>query len=235
MSALSRSSQCTSSFDMPGRSARTWSLPCSSYISICGDQRPRSSSRPRPKFWKRRSMSRNMPNGSNKRLLSAPLCPRVASPPDERDGVSLCVVIGCARSVRFSSRISAITFPPFTKWICKSNASRVGCIQVGCESQRFDVRREDLVEQRSRTPFAQPLLDLRTAHAQLVEDAAGHERGAVVAHAAVRQHAMPAADQMRAEHGDPFQPRQVRQLLIEDRKIDVKEGAGGRGEAGSEA
>src|SRR5204863_7091781 len=51
---------------------------------------------------------------------------------------------------------------------------------------------------------------------------AGHEGGAVEAHPAVRQHAVAAADELRAKRADRLEPRQRRQLLVEDREVDVE-------------
>src|SRR5216117_3581588 len=65
--------------------------------------------------------------------------------------------------------------------------------------QRLDVLGEDGIEESAGAAGAKSLHDLRAFHPELVEDTSCHERGAVEAHAAVRQHAVPAADQMRAE------------------------------------
>ena len=80
---------------------------------------------------------------------------------------------------------------------------------------------EDVVEQRAGPPVADALHDLRPRHAELVQDRAGHQRGAVVSHAAVRQHAVPGADERRAERAEGLEPRQRRQLLVVDREVDI--------------
>src|SRR5690349_13144883 len=65
--------------------------------------------------------------------------------------------------------------------------------------QRPQVFSEYLVEQRPGPPLAQPLDDGWAAHAEVVQDPARHERRTVESHAAVREDAMSAPYQLRAE------------------------------------
>src|ERR1051326_486178 len=87
------------------------------------------------------------------------------------------------------------------------------------------MRRENLIEQRARSPRAQTADDVGAGKAEAIEDAAGDEGGAVEAHAAMRQHAMAVRDEMRSEYGDRLQLLQVGQLLVEDGEVDVQTSA----------
>ena len=59
----------------------------------------------------------------------------------------------------------------------------------------------------------------------MVQDPTGDQRRPVETHSAMREDAVPVADQVRAERRHRFEPRQVRKLLIENREVDVKAGA----------
>src|SRR5687768_5660569 len=88
--------------------------------------------------------------------------------------------------------------------------------------------REDLVEQRAGPPLAQAGHDLVPSHAEAMEDPAGDESRAVVAHAAMRENAMAVAHEMRTQGGDPLELVKIGQVLVEDRKVDVETAVGQR-------
>ena len=88
--------------------------------------------------------------------------------------------------------------------------------------KRRQIRREYVVEQRPRPAFANPADDFRSAQPEFVQDHAGDERRSIEAQSAMREHAMPAADQLRAESRDRVEAGERRQILVVDWKVDVQ-------------
>src|SRR5581483_7951399 len=85
---------------------------------------------------------------------------------------------------------------------------------AGGEADREQVLGEDRVEERALPPGAQLLDGLATAETEAAEDQAGHQSRAVEAHATVRQDAVAAPDELRAQVGDRLQLGQARQVLV---------------------
>ena len=87
--------------------------------------------------------------------------------------------------------------------------------------ERFQVGRKALVEKSARTALAKPLNHRRTRHSQFIQDEPGDKGGTIEAHATMRQHAVSRIDDARTQTAYGVKLLQIRQIFIEDRKVNV--------------
>jgi len=88
--------------------------------------------------------------------------------------------------------------------------------------QGFEIFGEAVVEQGSWAAITDSLDDVGAWHAEFVKDKTGHECGAVVTHAAMRQDTVSRCDQARSQGSERVELVEIGQGFVIDREIDIE-------------